>query len=127
MIRTVAALTLITAFALAGCSGSSGSASGGTAQSMADNTTKAAYNDDVAGVTANMDDTLKRSVTRTQVGTISDQLHKLGDYQGLTLVSSDPAKNEFTYHAAFSNGSSNVVVRIDSGGKLSAYHVFVTK
>jgi hypothetical protein len=63
-------------------------------------------------------------VTRAEVGTISDQMHKLGDYKGLTMLSSDATKSEFTYRADFTNGSMNVVVRVDPNGKLSAYRVF---
>jgi hypothetical protein len=128
MIRNAIVLTLLSVIALAGCSGSSTSSSGGgAAQSLADVTTKAAYNNDIDGVTANMDDSLKNQVTRAQVGTLSDRMHRMGDYKGLTFVGSDPNKNEYTYRADFTNGSSNVVVRMDPDGKLSAYRVFFSK
>jgi hypothetical protein len=51
-------------------------------------------------------------------------MHGLGEYKGLTYVSGDPAKNEFTYRADFDKGSMNVVVRVDNDGKLAAYRVF---
>lgn len=118
---------LVSAIALAGCSGGPASANGGTAQAAADSTTKAVFNNDIDGVTSNMDDSLKNQVTRAQVGTLSDEMHKLGDYKGVTFVTSDPNKSEYTYRADFTGGSSNVVVRLDSDGKLSAYRVFVGK
>ena len=119
---TRTALAVSAAIMLAACGGGG---SGGQAQSIADSATKAAYNDDANGLTQNFDDTLKSQVTRAQVGTLSDQMHKLGDYKGLTFVSSDPSKNEYTYRAGFTNGNANVVVRLDSDGKASAFHVFV--
>ena len=127
MIRKAIGLMFVTAIALAGCSGGPASANGGTAQSAADATTKAVFNNDIDGVTSNMDDSLKNQVTRAQVGTLSDEMHKLGDYKGLTFVNSDPNKSEYTYRADFTSGSSNIVVRLDSDGKLSAYRVFMNK
>ena len=106
--------------ALAACGGGNGQ---GQAQSSADTTTKAVYNDDVDGVTQNFDDALKSQVTRSEVGILSDKMHSLGDYQGLTFVSNDPAKNEYTYRANFSKGAMNVVLRLDSDGKIGAYRV----
>ncbi len=119
--RAVAALVCGSfALALAACGGGGGS---GQAQSLADSTTKAVYNDDPDGVTAHFDDQLKSQVTRTEVGILSDQMHKQGDYQGLTFVSTDPNKNEYTYRATFSKGSMNVVVRLDQNGEIAAYRV----
>lgn len=117
--RTVAALACGSfALALAACGGG-----GGQAQNLADTTTKAVYNDDPGAVTAHFDDQLKPQVTRTEVGILSDQMHKQGDYQGLSLLSSDPNKNEYTYRANFSKGSMNVVLRLDQNGEIAAYRV----
>ncbi|MDP9025638.1 MAG: hypothetical protein M3N13_09730, partial [Candidatus Eremiobacteraeota bacterium] len=86
--KALAALFFITA--IAGCSNrGSGDATVGSAQSNADAITKAAYNDDYAGVSANFDATIKRQVGRAEVGIMSDKMHKLGDYKGLTLLSND--------------------------------------
>lgn len=118
--RTVAALVCGSfALALAACGG------GGTgqAQNLADTTTKAVYNDDPGAVTAHFDDQLKPQVTRTEVGILSDQMHKRGDYQGLSFVSSDPNKSEYTYRANFSKGSMSVILRLDQNGDIAAYHV----
>lgn len=114
------ATALLAALSLAAC-GSSGGGSG--AQSSADNATKALYNDNYDGLTQNFDDSLKSQVTRAQVGQLSDTMHKNGTYQGLTYVSTDPSKNEYTYRAGFSNGSMTVVVRLDSDGKFAAYRI----
>lgn len=117
---TSKAFALAGAFLIAACG--TNSASG--AQASADSTTKAVYNDDPAGVSSNFDDTLKTQVTRSEVGILSDQMHRLGDYRGLTFVSSDPNKNEYTYRAGFTNGTMRIVVRLDADGKFSAYRVF---
>lgn len=116
------AAALLAALSLAACGGG-GNGNNGGAQASADSTTKAAYNDDYAGVTQNFDDNLKQDVTRSEVGILSDRMHKAGQYQGLTFVSSDPNKNEYTYRAGFSNGTMNVVVRLDPDGKFAAYRV----
>lgn len=119
--RTVAALVCGSlALALAACGGGGGT---GQAQNLADSTTKAVYDDSPAGVTAHFNDQLKAQVTRTQVAILSDQMHKAGNYQGLTFMNSDPGKNEYTYKANFSNGSMNVVVRLDQNGEIAAYRV----
>jgi hypothetical protein len=114
------ALGLALVLGLAACAGNST----GQAQAAADSTTKAVYTDDADAVTQNFDDTLKAQVTRSEVGILSDQMHKFGDYKGLTYVSNDPAKNEYTYRANFTKGSMNVVLKLDPDGKIAAYRVF---
>lgn len=114
------ALGLALVLGLAACAGNNT----GQAQTAAESTTKAVYNDDADAVTQNFDDTLKSQVTRSEVGILSDQMHKLGDYKGLTYVSNDPAKNEYTYRADFTKGSMNVVLKLDPDGKIAAYRVF---
>ncbi len=109
----------VAALLLASCGGH-----GSGTQGAAENATRAVYNDDVGSVTQNFDDNLKTQVTRSEVGILSDQMHKYGDYQGLTYVSNDPGKNEYTYRAGFSKGTMNVVVRLDPDGKFAAYRVF---
>jgi hypothetical protein len=113
------ALALLGLIALAGCSNPAGAA-----QSTTDSVTKSVYSNDVAGVNSNFDATLQSQVNRAQVGALSDKMHALGDYKGLTFVSSDASKNEYTYRADFDHGMMNVVVRLDTDGKLSAYRVF---
>ncbi len=121
-LKAVPAL-VFAAVVLAACNAAGGQ-SGGTAASTADSVTKAVYNNDMDGVTSSFDDQLKTQVSRGEVGTLSDKMHGLGAYKGLTYVSGDPAKNEFTYRADFDKGSMNVVVRVDNDGRLAAYRVF---
>lgn len=111
-------LCLILGAGLASCGSPAASA-----QNQADGVTKAVYNDDGAAVTQNFDSALRKQVTRAQVGLLSDKLHKLGDYKGLTYVSNDGLKNEYTYRANFSNGTAPVIVRFDSDGKVAAYRI----
>ena len=118
-----AAVALALGMLVCGCSANQ---SGGSAASTADGVTKAVYNDDMTGVTESFDDQLKNQVSRGEVGVLSDKMHALGDYKGLTYLSGDPAKSEFTYRADFVRGSMNVVVRVDSDGRLAAYRVFPT-
>jgi len=119
-VKAVAALACGSfALALAACGGGGA----GQAQSLADSTTRAVYNDDPNGVTAHFDDQLKTQVTRSEVGILSDQMHREGDYHGLTFLSSNPNKNEYTYRANFSRGSMNVVMRLDPNGQIAAYRV----
>ncbi len=119
-IRPVLALALFAA--LAACNAAAGSS--GSAAAIADKVTKSVYGDDVDSVTANFDDALKTQISRGEVGVLSDKMHAFGAYKGLTFVNGDAAKNEYTYRADFERGSMNVVVRLDSDGKLAAYRVF---
>lgn len=105
--------------ALASCGGSPAA----QAQTQADNVTRAVYNNDPAAVQQNFDNALKAQITRAQVGMLSDKLHKLGDYKGLTYVSNDGLKNEYSYTANFTNGSAPVVMRLDADGKIAAYRI----
>jgi hypothetical protein len=115
-------LALLALVGLVACHGAA--ASSGSAQTTADSATKAVYNDDVGSLNDTFDSQLQSQVSRAEVGALSDKMHALGDYKGLTYLSDDPAKSEFTYRADFDKGSMNVVVRIDTDGKLAAYRVF---
>ncbi len=117
-------LSLALLAALAACSAPAGSS--GSAATTADSVTKAVYNDDIDNVTASFDDALKTQISRGEVGVLSDKMHALGTYKGLTFVNGDAAKSEYTYRAAFDRGTMNVVVRVDSDGKLAAYRVFAS-
>jgi len=116
--RIAAALAAATlAVALSACGGGGN----GAAQSTADTITKAVIANDVATVQDNLDDGLKPTVTKTSVAALSDAMQKLGDYKGLTLLSSDATKNEYTYRADFASGTMNVVIKLDPDGKAGAY------
>jgi predicted component of type VI protein secretion system len=105
---------------LAGCS--TGSASD-RAQKLADDATKAVYNDDMAGLTANMNAALVPTITRAQLGDLADKMHALGDYQGLTPAGSDTLKSEYDFKAKFDKGTWTVILRLDGDGKIAAYRV----
>ena len=105
---------------LAGCS--AGSASD-RAQKLADDATKAVYNDDMAGLTANMNAALVPTITRAQLGDLADKMHTLGDYQGVTPAGSDTLKSEYDFKAKFDKGTWTVILRLDGDGKIAAYRV----
>ena len=92
-------------------------------QALADETTRAVYDVDMDRTTAHFDDALKNEVTRSSIGTISDQMHALGAYHGLKEVSSDPDKGRYDYQAAFDKGMMLVQLRIDPDQKIGAYRV----
>ena len=113
---------LILGASLIGCSGNSG----GAADHAADTLTKSVYANDYHGTLTQLDSATQKQVTRASVGAMSDMMHRLGTYNGLTLMSADPAKNEFTYKANFEHGSLNVALRLDTHHGVAAYHVFAT-
>lgn len=85
--------------------------------------TKAVYDNDYNGVTANMDSALAPTVSRGEVGDLSDRMHKLGDYSGLTQVTADTNAQKYTYVAKFSKGAMIVELRMDPDGKVAAYRI----
>jgi len=93
-------------------------------QASTNGVTRAVYDDNPAGVTPYFDDALRPQVSRASIGMISDKMHALGSYNGLTLLGSDGATHEYSYRASFSKGTMTVVVRIDGDGRLAAYRVF---
>jgi hypothetical protein len=95
-----------------------------TAADAADRVTKAVLADDVDAVSSSFATPLQGSITRAEVGSLSDTMTALGAYKGVTYESSDPSKHEYVYRADFDRGSMGVVVRIDGSGKLDAYRVF---
>jgi hypothetical protein len=113
----LAAFAYIAALALVGCSAQS------KTMREADTITKAVYANDYNGVTADMNSSLVSSVTRGEVGDLSDRMHKLGDYAGLTQITADDGAKKYTYIAKFSRGAMMVELRLDSDGKVAAYRV----
>jgi hypothetical protein len=105
------------AFALAGCSHADSPAG------LADQTTKAVYAVDVGATEANMDDDLKKEVTRASIGDLSDKMHALGAYQGLKQTSAEPDKGRYAFEAAFEHGVLAIDLRLDPTGKIGAYRV----
>jgi hypothetical protein len=90
---------------------------------LADQVTQSVYADDVQGVVQNFDADLQRQVKRADVGLISDKMHALGVYQGLTPTTADPQARRYAYQANFSNGTMQVEMRLDADGKIAAYRV----
>jgi hypothetical protein len=105
---------------LTGCS--AGSASD-RALKLAGDATKAVYNDDMSGLTANMNAALVPTVTRAQLGDLADKMHALGNYDGLTAAGSDTLKSEYDFKAKFDKGTWTVMLRLDADGKIAAYRV----
>ncbi|HEY1729832.1 MAG TPA: hypothetical protein VGG22_15770 [Candidatus Baltobacteraceae bacterium] len=113
-------LRLTTLLALASILSSCGVAH--TPERLADLTTRALYEDNHDAAVANFDERLKLRVTREQVGAISDQMHSLGRYKGLsTLHADDPGR--FRYKANFDRGTMIVMVMINPAGHIAAYRV----
>jgi hypothetical protein len=119
MLGWVAALAILV---LCACGG--GSASGGNSETkLADQVTRAAYNNDISGVTQNFSPELAPQVTRASVGALSDKMHALGTYQGLTETAMDIPSRRYTFDAKFDKGDMTVGMRLDANGKILAYRV----
>lgn len=111
------ALAVLLLAGLTACAGSD-------PQSIASGVTRAVYDNNVSAVQPYFDDALRAQVSRASVGVISDKMHALGSYNGLTLLGSDTSKREYSYRANFSKGTVNIVVRVDPDGRLAAFRVF---
>lgn len=114
------AIAAALALALVGCAQFGG---GSNPKDEATKVAQALYNNDLAGVTANFDDTLRDQATRAQVATISDKMHALGDFQGLTATKQDDDTRRFWYDAKFANGDMTIEMRLHSDGKIAAYRI----
>jgi len=110
-------VALATATALAACASHD-------PQASANSVTRGVFDDNPAAVTPYFDDALRPQISRAGIGVISDKMHALGSYNGLTLLGSDAATREYSYRASFSKGTMTVVVRVDDDGRLAAYRVF---
>jgi hypothetical protein len=118
MKRLLLAALAVLAIGLTGCGGGSGGP-----QKIADDTTRAVYNNDMTAATANFDSGLAPQVTRASVGMISDQMHQLGNYKGLTVAGMDLPARKYAFDAKFDNGDMTVVLKLDDAGKIAAYRV----
>jgi hypothetical protein len=106
-------------FALSGCANKSGS----NEANLADQVTRAIYNNDSGGVPTNFDSALAPQVTRASVGALSDKMHALGNYQGLTETAMDIPSHLYTFDAKFNKGDMTVFMKLDASGKIAAYRV----
>ncbi len=118
MKRWAQVLALFTATGICACG-----AHASREHKLADAVTQAVYADDESGVVKNFDADLQRQVKRADVGVISDKMHALGEYQGLTPTTADPGTRRYAYQANFSNGTMLVEMRLDPDGKIAAYRV----
>ncbi|MDQ2909034.1 MAG: hypothetical protein M3R44_06765 [Candidatus Eremiobacteraeota bacterium] len=92
-------------------------------QTLADRITHAVYADDLGATTTGFDDETKNTITRKQLGALSDRMHALGDYRTLTPRTAQPDSGKYTYDAHFTRGTMLVELRIDPTGKVGAYRV----
>jgi len=111
----IAAIAMLT---IAGCGHGAGNE-----QKIADDVTQAVYNNDVAAVQQNFTSDLAAQVTRASVGQLSDTMHQLGNYQGLTETGSDLVAKRYIFDAKFDKGDMTVRIRVDNNGKVAAYRV----
>ncbi|MGA3037658.1 MAG: hypothetical protein ABSE64_09275 [Vulcanimicrobiaceae bacterium] len=94
-----------------------------TPERLADQATRAVYEDNHDAAVANFEDHLKLRVTRAQVGAISDEMHSLGRYRGLSVLHINNDAGRFNYAATFDRGTMIVMVSVDPAGHIAAYHV----
>lgn len=97
--------------------------SGSNEQKIADDVTQAVYNNDASAVQQNFTSDLAATVTRTSVGDLSDKMHQLGAYQGLTETGSDLPAKRYIFDAKFDKGDMTVRIRLDPSGKIAAYRL----
>jgi hypothetical protein len=116
-IARVALVALLALGSFAGCAGKS------DPQKIALDMTRAVYADDLAGFSAYFDASTQPTVTRADLGVLSDRMHALGDLQTVAQHDADPDKGRYTYDANFSRGSMLIELRVDPTGKVGAYRV----
>ena len=85
--------------------------------------THAVYSNDYDGAVSHFDDAIRGSVTRTQLGDLSDRMHALGDYTAIAPRNADPASRKYEYDATFAHGTMLVELRLDADGKVAAYRI----
>ncbi len=90
---------------------------------IAESMTKAVYANDLSGTAAYFDDETKKTVTREEVGALSDRMHSLGSLQGLAQRDSEPDKGRYEFDATFDRGKMLVQLRLDPSGKVGAYRI----
>lgn len=111
------ATVLLGVFCLTGCGG------GNSETKLADSVTRAVYNNDMATVQSNFDSSLAPKVTRASLGLLSDKMHSLGNFQGLTETATDLPARRYMFDAKFDKGDMSVAMRLDPDGKIAAYRV----
>jgi hypothetical protein len=118
--RSFAAAAALVAVAAAGCTANSSQDPSG----LADSITRAVYANDYDGTTASMDSETKAEVTRGEIGQLSDRMHALGAYQGLSQTKADADHGMYDFDLRFARGRMTARLRVDPSGKVGAYRVF---
>ena len=112
-------ITAVAALALAsGCSSAPGNPG-----AAADTITRAVIANDYDSTVSNFDDSTKKTISRSDLGSLSDRMNALGEYRALNQRSSDPDRGRYEYDATFSRGALLVMLRVDPDGKIGAYRV----
>ena len=106
---------------LASCAAKTAGAS--APQDAATTITRAVYANDYDATVANFDDATKKTITRADLGELSDRMHALGDFVSLAERSAQPDAGRYLYDASFSGGRMVVELRVDASGKVGAYRV----
>ena len=115
--------SLLLAALLTLATGCTQTSSGSSASSLADAITRAVYANDYDGTVEHFDADTKAQVTRGDLGQLSDQMHRLGAYQGLTQTNADPDRGLYDFDLKFANGHMTAKVRLDPSGRVGAYRV----
>ena len=84
---------------------------------LADFTTRAVYDADVARATTYFDARLRSSVTPRSVTDVSKLMHRYGSYQGVAQQIEISKNARYDFEALFSQGSMLVQMRLGKGGK----------
>ena len=107
---------LVGAFAVAvavcGCGGHAP-----TPMDLADFTTRAVYDADVARTTTYFDARLRSTVTPESVAAVSKLMHRYGSYQGVAQQVEISKNARYDFEALFSEGSMLVQMRLGEAGK----------
>ena len=119
-IRPAAAASLAVVALAAACAQPSATSS---AQNLAEKVTRAVYDNDLDATVAKFDDATKKSITRSQLGLMSDKMHELGQIRTFTARNADPDRGRFDYDVAFTGGQLLVQMRLDPTGKVGGYYV----
>lgn len=115
-------MTTIRALVVCGCAVLALAGCGSGESRTADGVTRAVYNDDIDSATKNFTPDLAKTVTRAELGALSDLMHQKGDYKGLKQTGTEP-DGAYDFEADFSNGTLIVKMKLDASGKVSGYRV----
>jgi hypothetical protein len=84
---------------------------------LADFTTRAVYDADVARTTTYFDARLRSTVTPESVAAVSKLMHRYGSYQGVAQQIEISKNARYDFEALFSEGSMLVQMRLGDAGK----------